>query len=428
MSSPTTSDKSPAPMDFSKWRVLPIVLIVIGGVMSLVGAFTNYKQFTFSWLLAFMFFLSIGIAGLCLTMLHHLFDAAWSVPIRRIYEQLSCLLFPWLAILFIPIVLNVAFAQGDNNIYEWVKMLKAHEADHSIKAKFPLFTITSFYVVTALCFLLWAWLAYGLRGASLAQDRTGDARLTHKMRFYSGLGIFIFAITVTLGAIMWMKSLFHEWFSTMYPVYYFAGSVWLTLATVYTITALLQRQGPLRGFVHEKTYYFLGTLFFAFTVFYAYVTFAQYFIQWNANVPEEIFWFKIRERGSWYYVGILMIFGHFFVPFLTLLRIDVKLKLTVMLPMAIWAWMMHFMDTSFNIMPALHPEGFVLHWMDLGTMAFFGGLLAFIFVKNLYKHPVLPQQDPRFAESQDLLVLPDEYVEAATARGINHHNNRGGQK
>jgi hypothetical protein len=297
-----------------------------------------------------------------------------------------------------------------------------------LRAKYPLFTISSFFLVAVFCFVVWYILSHGLRGASLQQDKTGEARLTYKMRMYSGVGIFLFAITLTLAVIMWMKSLFHEWFSTMYPVYYFAGSMWLTLATVYTITAFLQRQGPLRGFVHEKTYYFIGTLFFAFTVFYAYVTFAQYFIQWNANVPEEIFWFKIRERGSWYYVGILMIFGHFFVPFLTLLRIDVKLKLTVMLPMCIWAWMMHFLDTSFNIMPALHKEGFVLHWMDLGAMAFIGGFLALIFVKNLYKHPVLPQQDPRFAESQDLLVLPDEYVEAATARGINHHNNRGGQK
>ncbi len=91
------------------------------------------------------------------------------------------------------------------------------------------------------------------------------------------LGVFLFAITLTLAAIMWMKALQHEWFSTMYGVYYFAGSMWITIATVYVITLLLKRQGPLREVVHEKTYYFIGSMLFAFTVFYAYITFCPIF-------------------------------------------------------------------------------------------------------------------------------------------------------
>ena len=46
-----------------------------------------------------------------------------------------------------------------------------------------------------------------------------------------------------------------------------------------------------------------GSLLFAFTVFYAYVSFAQYFIIWNANMPEETFWFVLREKGTWKYLG-----------------------------------------------------------------------------------------------------------------------------
>ena len=68
----------------------------------------------------------------------------------------------------------------------------------------------------------------GLLRWSLEQDRTGEARCTYKMRLYSYWGIFVFAITTTLAAVMWMKALQHQWFSTMYGVWYFAGSVWLT--------------------------------------------------------------------------------------------------------------------------------------------------------------------------------------------------------
>ena len=89
-----------------------------------------------------------------------------------------------------------------------------------------------------------------------------------------------------------------------------------TLATAYVITMILDRQGVLTDVLHEHQYYFLGSLLFAFTVFYAYVTFAQYFIIWNGNMPEETFWYVVREKGTWWYVGLVIIFGHFFVPFL----------------------------------------------------------------------------------------------------------------
>src|SRR2546428_10598925 len=152
------------------------------------------------------------------------------------------------------------------------------------------------------------------------------------MRFYAAIGILLFALTLTMGAVMWMKALEYEWFSTMYGVYYFAGSVWMTLATAYVITMVLDRLGVLSDVLHEHQYYFLGSLLFAFTVFYAYVTFAQYFIIWNGNMPEETFWYVVREKGTWWYVGMVIIFGHFFVPFLALLRIDVKNLFVYMVP------------------------------------------------------------------------------------------------
>jgi hypothetical protein len=102
-----------------------------------------------------------------------------------------------------------------------------------------------------------------------------------------------------------------------------------------------------------------------------------------------------------------------------LLRIDVKLS-WIMIPLGIWAWLMHFFDMAFNVQPIHNPHGFVLHWMDLSCMAFIGGVLAWVFLKYLNSHPIIPQKDPRFAEAMDIYVESDQYVEAATARGINH--------
>ena len=395
MSSHTPS-ATPPPLDLSKWQKVPTLLMAIGGLLAFLGAFVNIKQFGYSWLLAFMFFLSFCLGALFLVLVHHIFDASWSVPIRRFVEHIACLA-PVMAVLFIPIALLAG------KLYPWMASDPLH--DHALKAKLPLFTVPMFYVVSAICFTSWWFFSSKLRYWSLKQDETGSAECTFKMRRLAATGVFVFAITLSLGAVMWMKALQHQWFSTMYAVYYFAGSVWMTLATVYLIAYLLKRQGPLKDVVHETQFYFIGSLVFAFTVFYAYIHFSQYFIIWNGNMPEETFWYILREKGSWWDVGMILIFGHFFLPFLLLLRIDAKLS-WVMAPIAVWAWLMHFIDLSYNIMPIWHPEGFVLHWMDLACIAFMAGVVIKAFLKSFAAHPPYPQQDPRFSEAMGVYIAP----------------------
>jgi hypothetical protein len=200
-----------------------------------------------------------------------------------------------------------------------------------------------------------------------------------------------------------------EWYSTMYGVTYFASSVWVTLPTVYVITLILQRVTPLRDLVTENTYYMIGSLFLAFTVFWAYVNFSQYFIIWNANMPEETFWYKLRENGSWKYVGqIVIIFGHFFIPFVMLLRIDFKLKLAAMLPLAAWAWVMHFVDLEFQIMPSLHADSILTGGLlvDAACVLFFTGVLMKVLIASIMAHPVYPLKDPRLAEALGIYLPP----------------------
>jgi hypothetical protein len=390
---------NPPSLDLWRWRQVPAWLIVIGGVGALIGWIVPglRVQFAYSWLLAYMFFLSICLGSLALVLLHHLFDASWSVGIRRVEEHIAYLL-PVMAILFVPVAIMA------RAIYPWMTM-DPHDS-HALHAKQPLFTMPMFYVVAVLCLAVWWLLSYKLRSWSLRQDQTGEALCTYRLRRWSAGGIFLYAFTLTLAAVMWVKALQHHWFSTIYGVYYFAGSVWMTIATIYVLAAVLQRTGHLRDVVNEQTYYFLGTLQLAFTVFYAYIHFSQYFIIWNANIPEETFWYVLRERGTWREIGLILIFGHFFLPFLLLLRIDMKLKLPVMIFIVVWAWLMRFVDLSFNIMPVLHPEGFVVHWLDLACMLFIGGVLATVFLKYLTSHPPFPQRDPRFAEALNVYIPP----------------------
>jgi hypothetical protein len=386
---------SPVPAVTSGW---PRALMIAGAALSGLGALASFlhdggKDFGFAWLLAFMFYLMIALGALFLVMVHHLTDAGWSVGIRRFCEHLAALLFPQLAILFLPVILLAP------KIYGWLKL---DPATHDmLAAKWPVFTMPGFCVTSAVFFGIWWLLSSQLKRWSLAQDRTGAAECTHKLRFYSGWGIVAFALTVTFSGILWMQGLQYISYSAIYGVYFFGSCAWVTLATVYLLTFWLQRRGALAGVLPENTFYFLGVLLFAFTLFQAYAEFAQYFVVWNANMPVETFWYLIRENGSWFAVSMALIFGHCLLPFFVLLPAKVKSNFKVVLPLCVWVWAMHALDLAFNILPTLHPEGFPFRWLwlDLGCLLFMGGFLWWSFLKNFNRHAPYPQRDPRLLEA-----------------------------
>lgn len=417
----TTSQESE---ETTNWRSIPQIAVVVGLVLCIYGVVQDKQQFAFSYLTAFMFFLSLGLGSLFLVLVHHLFDAGWSSPIRRYCEHLACLLFPWLGLAFIPI----GFL-GPEYIYPWMRIEDPH-ADHALHVKMALFNKPTWYAASGILFLLWGWLTHRLRYWSLQQDKSGtpdfEGKLlfpehlivgiyrniqglpfekdqqqvvcTRMMRIHSAYGILLFAFSLTLGAILWMKSIQHQFFSTMYGVYYFAGSLWMSISVAWIIGRILKAKNIIPQ-LHTLQFYNLGTMLLAFTVFYAYIHFSQYFLIWNAAVPEETFWYVLREKGSWAYVSWALIIGHFLIPFLALLRIDVKLTNRVMVPVFIWVLLMHYMDMYFNVMPEIHEAGPSPALADLGAMLFLGGSLVWIFMRNLFSHPVILMKDPRMGEA-----------------------------
>lgn len=367
---------------------------------------TLASQFGYSYLTAFMFVLSLLVASMFFILIHHLFDAGWSVPVMRIAENMACLIFPWGLVALVPILGLSTFG----HIHPWMNIDPA--GDPALNVKKILFNKISFNGGLVAIFLFWGWMAHSFRRFSLNQDKDGAAVWTRKARFLAGWGIFAFAVTVTIVVFLLMKSLQHQFFSTMYGVYYFAGSMWLMFATYYGIMRWLMNR-ELKPVISKVTVHALGLLFFAFTVFYAYIHFSQYFLIWNAAMPEETFWYVLREQGSWWGVGMVILFGHFFLPFLLLLRIDTKMTMTVMGPMIVWAWLMHYLDMTFNVMPVLYPEG--LH-VTLWDPLCWGGLSAvfgLLWWKSYKSFPAWPQKHPRLKEAITHHEVPRSAAEAA---------------
>ena len=67
--------------------LVALALVAFGAVA--FGAFTDTKQFAFSYLFAFTFFLTICMGGLFWTLVHQAVDAEWSVVVRRQMENIG---------------------------------------------------------------------------------------------------------------------------------------------------------------------------------------------------------------------------------------------------------------------------------------------------------------------------------------------------
>ena len=159
----------------------------------------------------------------------------------------------------------------------------------------------------------------------------------------------------------------------------------------------------------------LGSLCFTFTVFWAYITFCQYFLIYNANIPEETFWFNIRELGadwlknSWWWIGLFgLIFGYFFIPFFYLLIYTNKVNPKRLLAICIWILSFHIIDLYFNIVPAQkvadNTVGFTVRefsitpW-DIASLIGVGGICAWAFMRSMRKAAPIPIRDPRILGS-----------------------------
>jgi hypothetical protein len=373
----------------------------------------------FSWLVALTFWGGIALGMLFLVMIHHIFDASWSVVIRRQFEH-GLASFKWLALLFLPLVASVYFAPGAvwkwmNPAYDLAQVGGSGTVGEDVlwAKKAALLNPTAFVVVTVLSFGIWIWLSARLRAASFAQDADGDLKWTYRNRVTAAFGLPLAAVTLTLAIVLWVKSLDYHWFSTMYGVWYFAGCVRAALSMGVLIMVWLWVRGDYRGVLNANHFHSIGQLMFAFTVFWAYVTFSQYFLIWNANIPEETFWYNLREMNSatgfanqWKWVGMLLLFGHFFVPFFLLLSYKRKLSRTQMPWVALWIAAIFLLDLIYNVWPSKKDvNGDALPFLQLHQLwtvtavIGVGGICVWAYLRSFPTTKLIPIRDPRISES-----------------------------
>jgi hypothetical protein len=404
-----------------------LLAAAIGAAMSEEGL----RRFLLAYLVAFSFALSLSLGAMFFVLIQHLTRAGWSVLVRRPAEIMAANM-PVVALLFIPIAISVALGHG--KIYPWAQPesaavdhspahedVTAHYESHAIDMAPPagyghqqLDTMTlkkrsylnrPFFLLRWAAYLgIWAAIAswYLRRSADEAADAAAS---TMRMEHWAGPLLVVYGLTVTFAAWDLLMSLNPHWYSTIFGVYYFSGAVVGSLAALILALLWLQNHGVLTRSVTLEHYHDLGKLLFGFTVFWAYIAFSQYLLIWYANMPETTGWYMIRgattvaaDINAWTWIALLLLLGHFVLPFLGLMPRSVKRRPLVLGLWAAWLLAMHYVDLLWLVMPELGPA-LALGPIEIGLLLAVMGVYAAGALRRAAAVSLVATHDPRLKES-----------------------------
>jgi len=417
VSIPAAGGKWPMPKLFLIIGIASLSLAFVGLVIGLVN---HDARPVLSWLLGISFWTSVMIGSLFMVMLFHVFDAGWAVIVRRQLEHLLAG-FPWIAILFLPLLLITWFYADPGILWKWMNPDHLLPSGYTVEtdvlyiAKEPYLNRFAFTARSLLYFGVFLFFANALRKHSFAMDRDRSPTHYSATKAYAAAGIFACGLSATFAAIDWFMAIEYHWFSTMYGVWFFAGSMRAAIAFILIILFFQAEKGVLRG-VHKQAHnYELGCMALAFTVFWAYISFSQYFLIYQANIPEETFWYKIRHTNadgvtnSWWWIGLALIFCHFLLPFLFLLFYKAKVRIKLILFLASWILVLHLVDLYFNILPSkkapadnllnYNVRQFGITFWDIAMIVGIGGVVLWAYRRSLSENSPVPLSDPRVGEA-----------------------------
>ncbi len=341
-----------------------------------------------AYLVNFCFFLSLALGGLFFVIVHHLTRAGWSTGLRRIAEALGGNVL-MLAVFSVPILF------GMDSLYHWT-----HPGDDELLLdKAPYLNIPFFIIRLVVYFTAWILISQFFFRNSVAQDARGDIHLTHRMQKFSPLCMILFGVTLTFAAFDLIMSLDPHWYSTIFGVYYFAGSTGAFFAVIIGALVFLQGRGLLTEAITDEHYHDLGKFMFAFIVFWAYIAYSQYMLIWYGNIPEETLWYQHRTQGPWETVSLFLLFGHFVGPFLFIMSRKMKRRRGTLLSAAIWMIFMHWVDLFWLVKPGEGVLDLSFTLTDITCFLGLGGIFAAETARRLRRCSLIPERDPRLGES-----------------------------
>jgi hypothetical protein len=376
-----------------------VIVWIIGAVVSGQGK----ETFFHSYLVAYIFWVSVALGCLGLLLIQYLGGASWGLLIRRQLEAGSHTL--WLMfILFLPLA-----TIGLGSIYGWMNPDRySGEELKLIQHRSQWYSQTAFIIRGVVYFAIWIGLTTYLRNWSKKQDETRDANAVQKSQNLSGPGFVLYGLMLTFAAIDWVMSLDPVWYSTIFGLVMLIGSGVVALSLVISIGVYLSGHEPMSRVYQPKHFHDLGKLLLAAVMVWAYFSFSQLLIIWSGNLPEEIPWYLERFSGQWRWIGVALILLNFALPFMLLLSRDLKHNRRRLMAVAWLLIAMRFVDLLWLIateFESAHAEAERHYGLSVASYINYiaavvgvGGIWFGWFFYQLRQRALVPQNDPQLPE------------------------------
>jgi hypothetical protein len=404
-----------APPLVSSWQkralTVGVIFTILGAILAFLSGTMNHDGINHllrSYLMGFMICWGLTVGGMAVLMVQYLSGGKWGLLIRRPVEAMSRTL-PLTFLLFLPI--GIFFKK----LYLWAAVsdvgsaLKSgfinKEQAHAIAWKRPMLSIPSVWIQCLVCFAIWFGFMWILNKWGLERDADKEGNFSFWQRRFenvSGIGVVIYALTLTVVSIDLVMSLNITWFSTMYGLLFLVGQGYSVLALAVITVVRLSVAEPYKTVLRKTEQHDLGKLCFAFVMLNIYLAFAQFLIIWSGNQPEEIPWYLDRIRGGWGEIATLDFVFHWVIPFSLLLSRDLKRDKDRLVMVCKWMLFARCWDMWWLIEPNFPDAARHLHW-SFGQLEYFTIPVAMIafwltyYFAQLKKRPLIQVNDPHLA-------------------------------
>src|ERR1017187_7350133 len=263
------------PVEAASWQKIWLVVGIVGALGCVAGFVLQPEEFLRGYLIGFMLWLGLSLGCMALLMVQHLSGGLWGISIRRILEASSKGL-PLMAVLFLPILF------GRDKLYAWM-------TDPSLTEHNAWYLNTPGWIIRfALYFAIWIGMELVLNKRSAQQDEPLTASNFPRFQLFSGIGLLLYALSISFASVDWVMSLDPHWGSTIYGMIFMAGEGLSALAFCIIMLTVLTGYRPYREIIKPEQFRDLGKLMLAFVMLFAYFSFSQWLIIWAGNLPEEI--------------------------------------------------------------------------------------------------------------------------------------------
>lgn len=366
-------------------------------LVSVAGLFIDPVGASRAYLISFAYWAGIALASLVLLMLFHTVRAKWMVVLRRPLEVMASVVVLFF-FLFLPLLPKLSA------LYPWVSPSSEEFTKEGLALlahKRPYLNVPFFVIRTALYFAIAGFIGNRLFRLSTAQDKSGDVQLTAKQRALGAGALPFIALVFAFAGFDWLMSLEPLWFSTIFGVYYFAGSFVGTFAVLAIVIDRARGPNLFGNIVSAEHIHNVGKLLLAFTCFWTYVAVSQLLLIWIANQPEEVPFYITRLTGKWLPITLFLFFGHFVLPFGALLSRNLKRTRSRLVVVATWLLLMHLVDLYWLVVPNFSKDnpGDGLHWTLFTSFIGMGFLSVGVAIWRIRGHFTVPVKDPYLSDS-----------------------------